>query len=239
MAQETDLPPGSPGGRPSCEERPMPDPTNVPGRHVMLSVLMPLLLVTIASPVLMIKKPPPSISLEIVGAKGGVVNREAASGWPLTLRLSSNGELGIGRPIGSPVFPRFGEVGYLVFSDPDGCFSFGLENGCPTTDETYLEFTPDVDLPGRTNQHGNPDRLIALSETGGGGSPRVLTFNFDTHLNDRLTPYGPEVGGGDTLENHCSGVLDYEGQACTSNADCLFFETCRQIVVNADGYGYG
>src|SRR5437867_4004914 len=85
-------------------------------------------------------KPTMPVTVQFVGAKPGVIDREPASGWPIALRLTSNGELGIGRPTIPPAFPRFRELGYLVFADPDGCFSFGLGNSCATTDETYIEF---------------------------------------------------------------------------------------------------
>jgi hypothetical protein len=184
-------------------------------------------------------KPVPTMSLEIVGAKKDAITRQVGSGWPITLRLSSNGELGIGRPIMPPVFPRFGEVGYIVFTNPDGCFSFGVANHCDSTDETYLEFTPDLDQPGLANPHGNHDRLVALTDFGDGGSPQVYTFNFDTHLNDLLVPYGPLVGGQDVIESRCSGPLYYALGPCVSDSDCDPSATCRQLPVNPDGYGYG
>jgi len=184
-------------------------------------------------------KPQFPITLKFVGATPDAVNREPASGWPITLRLTSNGELGIGTLFFPPSFPRFQDVGYIVFADPDGCFSFAFSSNCSGTDETYLEFTPDLDTAGLANPHGNPDRLIALTESGGGGSPRVLTFNFDTHLNDQLVAYGPSVGGVDTFEYRCSSASKYAGDPCSSDADCPSTAKCRLIPVNADGYGYG
>lgn len=205
---------------------------------VVLSVIVPT---TALEPTAI--KPPkvlPPISLQFVGAKQDAVFRETASGWPVTLRLSSNGELGIGTPRLPPYFPRFQEVGYLIFADPDNCFSFGIDATCGVRDETYVEFTPDLDRAGMPNPHGNADRLIALTTSGGGGSPTVLTFDFDTHLNEKLVPYGPLVGGvSDTLEKRCSSVLKFAGVACASDGDCPVGSTCREIPVEADGYGYG
>ena len=205
---------------------------------VALSVIAPATALDAAA--LKPTKTLPPISLQFVGAKQDAVFRETGSGWPVTLRLSSNGELGIGTPHIPPFFPRFQEVGYLVFADPDNCFSFGIDANCSMTDETYVEFTPDMDRPGLVNPHGNADRLIALTATGGGGSPTVLTFDFDTHVNDRLVPYGPLVGGtGDTLEKRCSSVLKFAGEPCAQDGDCPAGSTCREIPVDADGYGYG
>jgi hypothetical protein len=202
---------------------------------VALSLIVPAL--ALASPEVKPEKPQAPISLQFVGAKQGAVFREVASGWPVTLRLSSNGELGIGTLRIPPFFPRFQEVGYLVFTDPDSCFSFVM--ACGQTDETYVEFTPDQDRAGLPNAHGNADRLAALTTSGGGGSPMVLTFDSDTHLNDKLVPYGPLVGGADIIEKHCSSVEVFAGSFCDSDADCPPSWTCREIPVNADGYGYG
>jgi hypothetical protein len=220
----------------------MPRPRTTHFRRPALLALALLLLVPAGSMALAAgnpAKPQYPITLKFIGAVDGNIQRETGSGWPITMRLTSNGELGIGTPFRPPIFPRFQEVGYVVFADPDNCFSLGLGHTCASTDETYLEFTPDLDLPGIANPHGNPDRLIALTESGGGGSPRILAFDVDTHLNDLLVPYGPEVGGADTLEYRCAGPLEYAGPACTQDSDCFFDSKCRLLPVNADGYGYG
>jgi hypothetical protein len=187
-------------------------------------------------------KPEPLMSLAIVGAKDGVVTRQVATGWPLTLRLSSNGELGIGRPFVTPYFPQFGDFGFIVFADPDGCPSFDALNApCPGgVDETMLEFWPDMDRAGVSNPHGNVERLIALTESGGGGSPKVFIFDHNTGLNNLLVRYGPYVGSDDVTALRCVGgrLAIYPGTSCLSDADCNS-GTCRLVPLDADGYGYG
>jgi len=216
----------------------------VPRRRPMVLGLLSVILAAVGSMGGVIdssQKPVHPISLQFVGAKRDAVTRQVASGWPIILRLSSNGELGIGRPSLPPFFPRIKEVGYITFADPDNCFSFNAQSTCPVRDETYLEFTPDLDRPGVANPHGNWDRLIGLTDFGGGGSPQVFTFNFQTLMNDRLASYGPIVGGPepDLLESRCVGPHVYAGIACTSDGECSPNGTCRLIPVNADGYGLG
>src|SRR5262245_55794181 len=167
----------------SKEESPMPKPASVPRISALSAVALSLIVPALAveTPAAKPAKAQSPISLQFVGAKQDAVFREVASGWPITMRLSSNGELGIGTPRTHPSFPRFQEVGWLVLTDPDDCFSFVM--ACGATDETYVEFTPDQDRAGLPNPHGNADRLIALTTSGGGGSPMVFTFNRDTLLN--------------------------------------------------------
>jgi hypothetical protein len=183
------------------------------------------------------------MSLAIVGAKDAVVTRQVATGWPLTLRLSSNGELGIGRPFVTPYFPQFGDFGFIVFADPDGCPSFDAINApCPGgVDETMLEFWADMDRAGVSNPHGNVDRLVALTESGGGGSPKVFTYDANSGLNNLLVRYGPFVGGNDTMALRCVGgrLAIYPGSPCLSDADCTSGTSCRQVPLDADGFGYG
>jgi len=218
-------------------------PRLVPQRHPMVLGMLSVVLAAVGSMGLInsSNKPVYPISLQFVGAKRDAVTRQVASGWPITLRLSSNGELGIGTPAVPPYFPRIRESGYIIFADPDNCFSFAALSTCPVRDETYLELTPDLDMPGLANPHGNWDRLIGLTDFGGGGSPQVYTFNFQTHLNDRLVSYGPIVGGPepDLLESRCVGPFKYAGPACSSDGDCGPNSTCRLIPLNADGYGLG
>ena len=212
----------------------------------ILRVVLPaagLLIGTASSAIPAPSKPQPLISLAIVGAKDGVVTRQVATGWPLTLKLTSNGELGIGRPFVTPYFPQFGDFGFIVFADPDGCPSFDALNApCPGgVDETMLEFWPDMDDAGISNPHGNVERLIALTESGGGGSPKVFIFDADTGLNDLLARYGPYVGSSDTTALRCVGgrLAIYPGLPCVSDADCSSGTTCREVPLGADGVGYG
>jgi hypothetical protein len=181
------------------------------------------------------------ITLKILTAQDGFVTRQVANGWPIALLLSSNNELGIGRPIVGPLFPLKGDVGYLMYADPDGCLSFVPQLQCSGIDETYVEFTPDQDRPGVAHGSGNPQGLVRLTDFGGGGSPKVQTFNPATLLNDLLTPVGPPLGGPDVIESRCTGSIafSYPGPACSTDADCSFGATCQRVPINADGYGLG
>jgi len=89
-----------------------------------------------------------------------VTSLEPIGNWPLTIRMLANKPLGIGTERGQAFPPYLGSgVGraWIVWSDPDGVFSFGcdpsmLPSGktCPATDETFLEFTPGLPAKGGT-----------------------------------------------------------------------------------------
>ncbi|HEV8337974.1 MAG TPA: hypothetical protein VGR67_16305 [Candidatus Polarisedimenticolia bacterium] len=182
------------------------------------------------------------ITLKILTARDGFVTRQVANGWPIALLLSSNNELGIGRAVVGPFFPIKGDTGYLMYADPDHCLSFVPQMECAGIDETYVEFTPDQDRPGVAHGTGNQERLAALTDSGGGGSPKIFLFNYATGLNDLLTPVGPPLGPGpDVIESHCLGspFNSYPGPSCSGDADCSDGATCEQVPVNADGYGLG
>jgi hypothetical protein len=108
------------------------------------------------------------VNIEAVGRKPGVVAVVPGSGWPLAVRLKGNNELGIGTPQAYPAdFPFFGLKGFLVLSDEDGCYSWMFAafqrtlSDPPCTplypfDEKWVEFTPDIDMPGQTDLHIPP-----------------------------------------------------------------------------------
>lgn len=89
-----------------------------------------------------------------------VTSLEPIGNWPLMIRMLANKPLGIGTERGQAFPPYLGSgVGraWIVWSDPDGVFSFGcdplmLPSGktCPATDETFLEFTPGLPAKGGT-----------------------------------------------------------------------------------------
>lgn len=126
------------------------------------------------------------IHLTLPGVRFNKVTIEPESGWPLTAVLTANEQklLGIGVPVTPPLFPARENTGFLLFDDPDGCPSFIAEGfqsesgGCPPPpwpfDETWVEFTPGLTVPGE-----------------GVEQPQVLTFDFDTGMNDKLSGIGP------------------------------------------------
>jgi hypothetical protein len=130
------------------------------------------------------------IFIDVPGTNDGTVSTQVTSGWPLTIRLYGNKELGIGVDgfIELSPFPHRGRKGFLVFTDPDGCHSW-VESPpgpvCPPPDELLLEFTPDVDSPG----------IKDFANGGTLGAGQILNlFDFNTGENNLATPAGPRVG---------------------------------------------
>ncbi len=110
------------------------------------------------------------------------------SGWPITIEMTVNDELGLAGYTGFPPFPGQRQTGYIVFDDPDGCPTFFpaaiAPEGCPPAplpppDETYLEFTPDVDQPGVEDNAGNNDLRPAQVDSLGGGQAPFDGVGFD------------------------------------------------------------
>lgn len=126
---------------------------------------------------------------------------QMGSGWPLTIEMTVNDEIGLAAYNGDPPFPGQGQTGYIVFDDPDGCPTFFppliTAEGCPAgplppPDETYLEFTPDVDQPGVEDFGGNDAlRTELIDSLGGGQAP----FNsVELNLDPRVFGRGPFSG---------------------------------------------
>ena len=154
------------------------------------------------------KPPPPRLKLEVVSPKYDPllpVGVLFSSGWPLVLRAQGpDSALGIAVDASPMVFPGFGANGYLVLADPDSCLElpppfFRGAEPCSTapSDETYVEFSNDVDLVGVQDQSGNPDRLLALADPLQSGGP-MFTADGDADNNGTLDPVdvvvGPDTG---------------------------------------------
>jgi hypothetical protein len=199
------------------------------------------------------------ITVEVVSPKLGLINpilpssalpKETTGGWPLTIRLTSNNELGVGTRATPPAFPEEGQTGFLVFTDPDGCPSFSLlvlsPGPCfnPAVDETFLEFTTDTDQVGVPDLLGNPLRRIALTDSLGGGPPSMLVFDPQTGTNSHLQAYGPRtsaVNSTDTLVQRCVNRFGVGNVDCSADADCTspIGATCETVPLESDGYGWG
>lgn len=140
------------------------------------------------------KPPGQPVSLEIVGYKKDIVATQVNGGWPLTVLAKGNGELGLG--IKTSVFPQVfpdadggvvRRTGYLVFEDPDGCVSFvspPVTTPCPSVDETFLQYTVDLD------DAGVPDDGGTTLE----GAPQLPSFEDDIAGYLPVT-VGPFTGG--------------------------------------------
>ena len=128
---------------------------------------------------------PDFVTIEVLSpvvGKNGEIPTEATSGWPLTLRLTSHDELGIGSFAEGNAFPTENEKALLVFENPDGCISWRVnEEPCPI-DETYVEFTPGH---GTSNPYVGPEDII----------PRLYVFDGTSRSNilETIGPsnYGP------------------------------------------------
>jgi hypothetical protein len=136
--------------------------------------------------------PPPPIDIEIEAprynpTKDPRLPLTSAAGWPLVFKLTANQSLGIAQNYEPPDFPLENTTGYVLIADPDGCLSlpppFQPSGTCQgVTDETYLEFTNDVDRAGVPDGHiagnpvGNPGRRLALADDAQSGSPFFNTY---------------------------------------------------------------
>jgi hypothetical protein len=198
------------------------------------------------------------LTTEVISPRLGLLNpflpssllpRETVGGWPLTIRLTSNGELGVGTRFIPPVFPEEGNTGFLIFTDPDGCPSFSHSILSPgpcfdaPVDETYLEFTTDTDQVGVPDEEGNDFRRIALTDSFGGGPPSMLVFDSQTGTNSHPQAYGPRTSvpnSTDTLVHRCVNRFGL-GAACSVDADCLgvIAATCQTVPLEFDGVGWG
>ena len=131
---------------------------------------------------------------------------EFASGWPLVIHaVGSPDALGIATNSMPVQFPGIDQTGYLILTDPDACLElpppfFRGEPPCSTapSDESYVEFTPGVDMAGIADQGGNPARATALGDPASSGEPAydgVGDLNNDQILDAVEVPVGPNTGG--------------------------------------------
>ena len=142
----------------------------------------------------------------------GIISIQAGNGWPFTIRLISQGELGLSTPEPQRELPTAGDTAILLYTNPDGCPSwaaFGLNAAhsidfkafpdCHAplpwpVDETHLRFTIDADSPGVLDLAGEPELQSKLTDSAHGGPPKV--FTFDEHSRGlKLVTIGPRTGG--------------------------------------------
>ena len=133
-------------------------------------------------------KPPPKpealvrLSIEAPQNKKDLPTpRTYSSGWVLALKLEASASaLGIAASQAPMTFPGTHDTGYVVFSDPDGCLAlpppFVRPDECVglPTDETYLEFTNDVDQVGQPDYASNPERAAALADPAQSGAQTFI-----------------------------------------------------------------
>ena len=125
----------------------------------------------------------------------------SSSGWPIVISADANANaLGIATNALPPVFPAEHQTGYVVFSDPDGCLELPSPfdgGGTPCagfpSDETYMEFTNDVDQAGLVDEadKGNRGRRAALADPAQSGRP---VFHSVGDVGGVLGPVDAQVG---------------------------------------------
>jgi hypothetical protein len=154
------------------------------------------------------------VSIEVVGTKPSVVSLQTGGSWPLTIRLLANWPLGIGTVTIPEPFPERPQRGFIVFADPDNCFSFSLEQLQPSSttelcpgghDETYLEFAPDLNVAGleKSGNYDDPE-FPPVPPLVLGINPLMLplgdrlsvpSYDSSTGLNSARAYPGPNTGG--------------------------------------------
>lgn len=150
-------------------------------------------------------KPPPLVKLDIEAPRYNprlpLGTMFSSSGWPIIIRADASGDaLGIATNALPPLFPAERQTGYVVFADPDGCLelpppfdSAGTPCAGFPSDETYMEFTNDVDQAGLADNAGNPGRRVALAVPADSGRP-VFHAVGDPNGDFVLEPVDVEVG---------------------------------------------
>ena len=226
--------------------------------HVRIAVAM-FIAVALAGGILLAQAPLPigpvnPVNLEVLGATPNAVSLQTTGAWPLTIRMTSFKPFGIGTYQVPFPYPIRSQRAFIVFADPDGCFSLAKGATCDE-DETYLEFTPGVNLPDYEQQavdDRNPARLgdrPTLMGCGGNvGTPIAC-------LNDTEYSIGPFVGavpdggspcgaaGGEGCDNYGYGASpNLPGLVILSDAgvglvwDPVSFVVDRQRARNLAGF---
>ena len=189
------------------------------------------------------------LTLEVLAPIMGKTPTEVRSGWSLITRIIANGELGIALAVTPPFhFPQYGHTGFILFDDPDGpngCKSWvslstdGCEPPPHPINETYLEFSPDVDIANVADGVGNQWLQNLLTQTGGGDlNPKILVDNGSI---TELIPIGPGTGGDHVVANRCFNGFSANLGACQNDAECSAYPaaTCQSLPTVTDGYGIG
>ena len=172
--------------------------------------------------------PPVSIEFEAPFANDGQPLLDE-SGWELLIELTIREDEYIGFFV-EPDFPTNSDNGWLVFDDPDECFShwgqepppecffdlYGGDPGAIPDDETYIEFHTGINQAGaEPNNFAKPDLTALLTNSAGAGSPFFEQFTGGEPL--PIVPTGPYTGadvedgygfGTDFLENKVNGNGD-------------------------------
>ncbi len=142
------------------------------------------------------------VNLEVLApvVEGNHISTQVTGGWPLTLRLSGNNDIGIGLPrLRTTEFPVLGDQGFLVFADPDGCHSWvdpiSEDQVCQGPDETYVEFTPGDTCIATTYDRNPKINVFAYDPCPNPAPPEGCFRGTNTGLSSIGPPQGPENSG--------------------------------------------
>ena len=192
-------------------------------------------------------KPGPLVKLEFVAPKYKKdlpLGLMFSSGWPLTIRaVMTPSALGITTDAMPSEFPTIydNSNGYVILQDPDNCLELpapyfrgppGFACSEDPSDETYVGFTPDIDMVGVPDTVGNPDRRAALANSAVSGRPNLNSVvtsypNGQTVLTTESVPVGTLTG-----DNVDDGVGYGADDDFTSLV--LLSATGTGLVLNAD-----
>lgn len=159
----------------------------------------------------------------------------STSGWPLSIRLSSDlHKSGRGLSTEPMPFPVENGRGWMVFSDPDGCPSYGpsFKPGCGgdfnlrPKDEALLEFTPGT--------YAKPEMIDdLLKPTGTGANPAlpglIVIANRGAGVIAGAAPAYADMGRRN-LANYFKSIGFALGDACTPGKPCLSSLTAQLVV---------
>lgn len=163
------------------------------------------------------------VTIDVPGTKANVASLQTAGAWPLTIRLLANRPLGIATVTVPDAFPTRTQRAFVVFADPDECFSLAYSEltspTCPGgNDEVFMEFAPDINLPGAAKGGGYEDDPFPPCSTDPcppeGEDPKrralgdpqtVPAWDTSTHANTARATTGPGTGGA-ALDNYGYGA---------------------------------
>jgi len=174
--------------------------------------------------------PPVSIEFEAPFANDGQPLLDE-SGWEVLIELTMREDEYIGFFV-EPDFPTNSDDGWLVFDDPDECFShwsqepppdcffelYGGDREAIPDDETYIEFHTGINKAGaEPNSFTKPDLTALLTDSAGAGPPFFEQFTGDEPL-PIIVPTGPYTGA-DVEDGYGFGTDDLiPGLVLLSNA---------------------
>ena len=184
-------------------------------------------------------KPPfiEPVTIDVPGFSPYVVSLQTAGAWPLTINMEANRPMGVATYQVPWRYPMDAQQAFIVWADPDRCFSMSLwtEPGgvapCPNyQDETYLEFTPTVNLPNL--EKGQIDKVSPVRL---GPAPRLMRrLDNATFSREAVPPFN--VGADNAIPCGSAGALgcDNYGYGASPNLPGLVILSNRGVGLKWD-----